>query len=101
MSEKEKVQGENEFLLCSKCQDTFPRNELKFMSDGRVLCDICFQNGQIIERAKPCPKCNSREMHVFHVDSETLLDLDLWKESDTFEVDYYLFKCKSCNHYYL
>jgi len=55
---------------------------------------------KLVKITKPCPSCNNRELHVFHVDKETLLDLDLPKESDTFEVDFYVSMCRACNHYF-
>ena len=55
---------------------------------------------ELIKIAKPCPSCAGREMHVFHADKEMLLDLDLLKECDTFDVDLYIIMCRTCNHYF-
>jgi len=55
---------------------------------------------KVAKISKPCPSCRNRELHVFHVDKETLLDLDLPKECDTFEVDYLIFMCRACHHYF-
>ena len=50
--------------------------------------------------AKPCPSCRGREIHVFYIDKEILLDMDLPKEYDTFETNFCVFMCRKCNHYY-
>ena len=55
---------------------------------------------ELVEKSTPCPSCNNRELHVFHVDKETLLDLDLPRECDTFDVDYLIFLCRACHRYF-
>ena len=68
----------------------YPKNNASKTDEGEQLTKI----------AKQCPSCGGKELHIFHVDKETLLDLDLTKECDTFEVDLHIIMCRACNHYF-
>ncbi|MHA1671152.1 MAG: hypothetical protein ACTSV5_11340 [Promethearchaeota archaeon] len=50
-----------------------PKNEA-----SRETIDI----ERLTKKAKACPSCNGRELHLFYVDKETLLDIYLPKECE-------------------
>lgn len=56
------------------------------------------QDGRFIGTVKPCPECNKREIHIFHVDKEILFDIDLPKEHDVFDANFHVCMCKNCLH---